>query len=90
MLKFHWGSIVGGSFVNGVFFIPDLFYDLIKPSRGNPCHQTFYTVCCCCDRFLGFVRLESMPFIYMTGLPYCNAARISEKIYFHNTAKLRP
>ena len=29
--RFHWGSVVGGSFMINFFFIPDLLFDFIRP-----------------------------------------------------------
>ena len=79
LFAFHWGSVVAGSFMINFFFIPDLLFDFIRPNEDdNPGgFQTFNKVCCLCNRVLGLVREESMAFINMTGLPYCNASRVS-------------
>lgn len=77
LFKFHWGSVVAGSFLANFFYLPDILFDLIKPSNTN---SPFYSVCCCCDRVFGFVRSEAVGFINMVGLPFCNSSRWCEKI----------
>lgn len=53
LFRYHWGSVVGGSFMANFFFFPDVVYDIIKPTDTR---SKFYSVCCCCERVLGFVR----------------------------------
>jgi hypothetical protein len=32
---YHWGSVVAGSFMLGFLTVPDMLFDLLKPSRIN-------------------------------------------------------
>lgn len=83
LFRFHWGSVVAGSFLLNFFYIPDLVYDFLKPNENNRgCYKCFTTVCCCCDRFFGFARSDAMAFINAVGLPYCNSSRWCEKINY--------
>lgn len=83
LFRFHWGSVVAGSFLLNFFYIPDLMYDFLKPNENNRgCYKCFTTVCCCCDRFFGFARSDAMAFINAVGLPYCNSSRWCEKINY--------
>lgn len=86
LFGYHWGSVVGGSFMINFFFIFDLIFDIIKPDeeRSPGAYRTFSSICCLCQGVSGLVRDESMAFINMVGLPYCNSCRVSEKIYFMN------
>lgn len=61
------------------FFIPDLLFDFFRPDedKSPAAYQKYIQICCLCDRVLGLVREESMAFINITGLPYCNASRVS-------------
>lgn len=69
-----------------VFFLPDLFFGFIRPDEDvrPEAHKTFSSVCCACDRVFGLVRGEAMAMIVMAGMPYCNASRVAENIYFYN------
>lgn len=83
LFRFHWGSVVAGSFLLNFFYIPDLVYDFLKPNENNRgCYKCFTTVCCCCDRFFGFARSDAMAFVNAVGLPYCNSSRWCEKINY--------
>lgn len=83
LFRFHWGSVVAGSFLLNFFYLFDVLYDALKPpetSRG--CYKTFTSICCLCDRLLGFARGEAHAFINLVGLPYCNSARWCERLNY--------
>lgn len=79
LLKFHWGSVVAGSFILNFFYIFDTFYDFSKP-RDSQNLSLFAKICCCCDRALGFSRSDTFSFVNLVGQPYCNSARYCEEI----------
>lgn len=60
----HFGSVVGGAFVNAFLFIPNLFIGLC-------CHDINFLCCNCCD----LPRGDAYPYIYLTGISYCPAVR---------------
>lgn len=79
---YHWGSVVAGSFMLGFFTLPDMIFDIFKPSRLKEAEgQTgCYASCFHClagwiEPLFELVRSESMAYINMTGVPYCNASR---------------
>ncbi len=83
LICFHWGSVVGGSFLNAFFQVPTLLIQLFT------CHPT---AClgklgvCCNDscKFLtclfDLVRTDAYSYINFGGLPFCNSARECSKI----------
>jgi hypothetical protein len=73
LFKFHWGSVVAGSFLLNFFYIFDAFYDFFKPNHKSP--TLLSKMCCCCDRLLGFARSDTLSFVNLVGQPYCNSAR---------------
>jgi hypothetical protein len=77
--KFHWGSVVAGSFLLDFFYILDVFYDFMKP-RNEENLSVFAKICCCCDRILGLARSDTFSFLNLVGQPYCNSARYCEEI----------
>ena len=77
--KFHWGSVVAGSFLLDFFYIFDIFYDFMKP-KNEESLSTFAKICCCCDRVLGLARSDTFSFLNLIGQPYCNSARYCEEI----------
>jgi len=53
LFKFHWGSVVGSSFLLNFFFLPDLIYSFIKGIFGCKCCSN---ACSPIDRLFGFAR----------------------------------
>lgn len=42
---YHWGSVVAGSFMLGFFTLPDMLFDLCKPSRQSMEARSCYASC---------------------------------------------
>ena len=79
----HWGSVVGGSFLNAFFEIPTLIIELLTchpeaccPKLGTCCHNS----CNCITCFFDLVRTDAYSYINMSGIPFCNSARQCKKI----------
>ena len=93
LLVKHWGSVVGGSFLNAFFKIFDIFSDFFNvifsitqcDPRGDmgKC-QTTYEKICCCNYIFELIRTDSYSYINLTGIPYCNAARQCEALCRHS------
>jgi hypothetical protein len=84
LLTKNFGSVVGGSFMNGFFSLFDLIFDLLRPdSTSNcECYKTFYrSVFSCIGDFFNLVRADAFAYIALTGNPYCNSSRYCELIY---------
>jgi len=89
LIKFHWGSVVGGSLVLWSLYIFDLVIDFFFSSDSTisaeesksraPKPFTRDVV----DRrgvlgFFDLVRSESFGYINLIPIPYCNASRYCE------------
>lgn len=84
LITHHWGSVVGGSFLNAFFEIPTLLVELVT------CHST--TCCakigksceerCCWGHFFNLVRTDAYSYITLSGLPFCNSARQCHELCF--------
>ena len=78
----HWGSVVGGSFINGFFEVPTLIVELFTCHAHTCCHKIGQT----CDNkgFLdicfGLVRTDAYSYITLSSLPFCNSARECHRI----------
>lgn len=79
MIKYHLGSIIGGSLLNAFFNIFDFVFESLRCYPGGKCDK----LAPCCNFiyniFGGFlcnlVRTDVYSYINMTGIPYCNACR---------------
>lgn len=79
----HWGSVVGGSFLNAFFAIPTFIMELFICHPQTCCSKlgtTCYNSCSCCNCFWDLVRTDAYSYINMSGIPFCNAARQTKKI----------
>jgi hypothetical protein len=78
----HFGSVIGGSFITGYFSIVDYLFDLIKPPSRNDedsAYSSYFNFACgSCLKLLDLVRSDSMAYINLTGVPFCNSARYCE------------
>ena len=79
----HWGSVVGGSFLNAFFDLPTHLIELFvcHPQAccgklGTCCYNTCGIFTC----FFDLVRTDAYAYINMTGIPFCNSARQCKKI----------
>jgi hypothetical protein len=79
----HWGSVVGGSFLNAFFEIPTLLVELIV-CHPQTCCAKFGTICynsCnCCTCFFDLIRTDAYSYMNLSGIPFCDSARQSKKI----------
>lgn len=78
LLKYHFGSVVGGSFLNAFFNILDFFLEAFRCYPEGACAAC--APCCanlfgCCSSLLDLVRTDVYGYINLTGIAYCNAAR---------------
>lgn len=79
----HWGSVVGGSFLNAFFEIPTLIMELLICHPQTCCSKlgtTCYNTCSCFTCFFDLVRTDAYSYINMSGIPFCNSARQCKKI----------
>lgn len=74
--------MIGGSFITGYFSIGDYLFDLFKPPSRNDedsaYSSCFNFACGSCLKLLDLVRSDSMAYINLTGVPFCNSARYCE------------
>lgn len=77
LLTRHWGSVVGGSFVNGFFELPTLIVEFLTCHAGTCCHSLGSKCDQKCPMGVCFdlVRTDSYSYITLTSLPFCNAGR---------------
>ena len=81
LLKYHFGSVVGGSFLNGFFNIINFILESVRCYRDGACPacSSCYDCCCGCNRnFFELVRTDVYAYINLTGIAHCNAARNCE------------
>lgn len=86
LIWYHWGSVSAGAFLLNFLSYPDLVFDALMPTDEiNPSTRPVN----CCFRFCNcafgwlkplfeLARSESMAYINLTGIPYCNASRYCE------------
>ncbi len=79
----HWGSVVGGSFLNAFFELPTLIAELLICHPTACCSKlgtTCYNSCNWFSCFFDLVRTDSYAYANITGIPFCNASRECKKI----------
>lgn len=79
----HWGSVVGGSFLNAFFQIPTLIVQLLTCHPTACCAKmgaTCYNSCGFLTCFFDLVRTDSYSYINIGSIPFCNAGRQCKKI----------
>ena len=67
----HFGSIVGGSFVNSFLLVPDMMNDIFCGSEGDKKDW-------CCGNTLDLVRSDAYAYIAVNGTAFCNSAKYCE------------
>ena len=72
----HLGSVVGGAFVNGFFFIPQVITDLARS-----CQNSKQKTNNCLINAIDLARADALSFIILSGLPYCNASKYCEYLW---------
>lgn len=79
----HWGSVVGGSFLNIFLMFPTLLTELLVchpqaccSSLGTTCYNSCSWFSCLFD----LVRTDAYAYMNMSGIPFCNSARQAKKI----------
>lgn len=84
----NFGSVVAGSFMVGWFTVPDYIFDCFRSDapRSEEVQSSGERCLNYVDNFFDLVRSDSMSYIYLTGNPYCNAARYCE--YLCNQSSL--
>ena len=69
----HWGSVVGGSFLNAFFELPTFIFNLFRCHPGTCCEKAGQT----CFKYnplanlMDLVRTDVYACINITSLPYC-------------------
>jgi hypothetical protein len=82
LLCHHWGSVVGGSFLNAFFLIPRLIIELLVCHPQACCHglgTTCYNSCSWLTCFFDLVRTDAYSYMNLSGIPFCNSARQAKK-----------
>ena len=64
--------------MTGFFTIGDYFFDMLIKSSSDCCLGCLNVCCSPCLKLFEMVRSDAMAFIFLTGNPYCNAARCCE------------
>lgn len=78
LLRFHFGSVVGGSFLNAFFNLIDFFLESLRcyPDGTCPACAPFCTsVFASCANLFDLVRTDVYSYSNLTGVDYCNSAR---------------
>lgn len=84
LLRYHWGSVMGGSLILGFFYFGDFLINFLLGSdkvkirtegkQGIDEDRVAVDQGKCYD-FFSLVRSESMAYINIINFPYCNASR---------------
>lgn len=83
----HWGSVVGGSFLNAFLTIPRLIVELFVCHPQTCCSglgTTCYNSCSWFSCLFDLVRSDAYSYINLSGIPFCNSARQAKKINERN------
>ena len=83
LLRFHFGSVVGGSFLNAFFNLIDFFLESLRcyPDGTCPACAPFCTsVTASCANLFDLVRTDVYSYSNLTGVDYCNSARFCEHL----------
>lgn len=72
----HLGSIIGGAFVNGFFFVTQAVVDLIRSCRNSKIKSNQ-----CFLNAIDLARSDAISFIILTGTPYCNSSKYCEYLW---------
>ena len=62
--------------MTGFFGLGDFIFDLLKGT--STCHRILKTFCMPCLKLFELVRSDSMAYINITGIPFCNSSRTCE------------
>lgn len=79
----HWGSVVGGSFLNAFFSLPTLVAQVFichPEACCAKCGAICFNKCNCCTCFFDLIRTDAYSYMNLTGIPFCNSARSCQKI----------
>ena len=83
LMKYNFGSVVGGSFLNAFFNFFDFVFEIFRCYPEGNC-AACASCCSCFSKFCGcffdLVRNDTYAYINLTGIPYCNAARNCQKL----------
>ncbi len=72
-LRFNFGSVAGGSFINGFFYFPSLLVNLF-------CSRVNFA---CCNLF-DLVRTDAYSYIGLTGNSYCPSVRQTQYLCYRS------
>lgn len=82
-MRFHFGSVVGGSFLNAFFNLIDFFLEALRcypdgtcPACAPFCNNLFSA----CANLFDLVRTDVYSYTNLTGVDYCNSARYCEHL----------
>lgn len=62
--------------MTGFFVVGDFIFDLLKAT--DCCHTILRTCCMPCLKLFELVRSDSLSYIHISGIPFCNSARTCE------------
>ena len=75
----HLGSVIGASFMSGFLGPIDFIFDAIKPAKNDKgCYGKCFSIFDFCTNIFDLVREDAIPFLALTGNPYCNSSRCCE------------
>lgn len=79
MLRFHLGSVVAAAFMAGVFWIPDLVFDLLRPRNEQGLYgRCFVCLCGWLNNLFQLVRSDAIAYVNLASMSYCDSARFCE------------
>jgi hypothetical protein len=86
MLRFHLGSVLAAAFMTGVFWLPDLLLDLLRPRND----QGLYGRCFGCafgwlNSLFQLVRSDALAYVNLASMSYCDSARFCEFLCRNST-----
>jgi hypothetical protein len=83
LLRYNWGSVVAGSFLNAFLRIPTSLLELFichPTACCGKCGNCCYGACNCCTSAIGLVRTDSYSYINLFGTTLCDSSRECEKL----------
>lgn len=85
VLRFHFGSVVLGSFLTGFLGLADALFELVRPHSDGCYGRCFTPLCGWLSSLLHLVRSDAMAYVNLSGLDYCSSARYCEELCRNST-----